>query len=247
MENSEYIIGNLETNTTKSIPLESNSFWWDNPKTLYEKKKMSQFFPSYDMTLVEKLNAMTRLSIILSIVLYLTTKNYLYFFIMIFVIAFTLFIYFTQKENMELFFNSEPNSTKNKINEEIIKDYETKEIQPTVNNPFMNINLITSPRTQEQAPKMWNDPELKKEVEDKYQYNLYRDVGDIYNKDNGQLYFYQMPSTTIPNEQTAFAKWCYSTGYTCKENSIACVPQIPIPEFPSISTTNPYDFTVRKY
>ncbi len=161
--------------------------------------------------------------------------------------VFTVFIFKTQKDNMELYFNSNPESDVNEINEKILKEKDLKEIKPTVNNPFMNINLITDDKTKPEAPRIWNDPQLKKTVEDKFQYNLYRSVSDVYNKDNGQLNFYQMPSTSIPNNQTSFAKWCYGTGYTCKENSIACAPQIPIPEYPSLSTQNPYDFTVQKY
>lgn len=245
MENSTYLKGNLDVNTTKSIPLESDPFWLDDFSILYQKNKISLFFPNADMTLVEKLNAMVRLSIILSIVLYFATRNYLYFFIMIMVMAFTVYIFKTQRENMELFFNSKDSSVVNRVNEKILSEA-NKSVEPSVNNPFMNINLITDNKTLEQAPKIWNDPEMKEKVEDKFGYNLYRDVGDVYNKDNGQLYYYQMPSTTIPNKQTEFAKWCYSTGYTCKENTIACAPQIPIPEYPSLSTQNPYDSTVRK-
>ena len=96
------------------------------------------------------------------------------------------------------------------------------DIQPTVDNPMMNINLITDDKTKEKAPISWNNDELKEEIEDKYNYNLYRDVGDLYGKSNSQRQFYTMPSTTIPNNQTSFAKWCYSTGPTCKETSIYC-------------------------
>ncbi len=247
MENSKYIAGNLTENTTKSLSIESDSFWLDDFKILYDKTRISQFFPTYDMTLIEKLNAMTRLSILLSMILYLATRNYHYFFIMIMVMLFTVFIFKTQKENMELYFNSYPNSDVNSVNEKIWNEDHKKKIEPTVNNPFMNINLITDDKTMPQAPKIWNDPELKKKVEEKFDYNSYRSVSDVYRKDNAELYFYQMPSTTIPNEQTSFAKWCYQTTATCKENSISCAPQIPIPEFPSIATQNPYDFTVQKY
>ena len=85
MENSKYIRGNLTENTTKSLSIESDPFWLDNFKILYDKSRISQFFPTYDMTIIEKLNAMTRLSILLSMILYLATRNYQYFFIMIMV------------------------------------------------------------------------------------------------------------------------------------------------------------------
>ncbi len=140
MENSKYVAGNLTENTTKSLQLESDDFWLDDFKILYEKTRIAQFFPTYEMTLVEKLNAMTRLSILLSFVLYLATRNYHYFFIMILVMGFTVFVYKTQRENMELYFNSNPSSDVNDINGKILKEDKEKFIQPTVNNPFMNIN-----------------------------------------------------------------------------------------------------------
>ncbi len=30
----------------------------------------------------------------------------------------------------------------------------------------------------------------------------------------------------MPNKQTEFAKWCYSTGPVCKENTIKCTPPV---------------------
>jgi patatin-like phospholipase/acyl hydrolase len=75
--------------------------------------------------------------------------------------------------------------------------------------------------------------------------NLYRDVGDLYGKSNSQREFYTAPSTTIPNNQTSFAKWCYSVGPTCKERSIYCTPEMN--QVPYIDTQNPYTQNDTKY
>ena len=83
-----------------------------------------------------------------------------------------------------------------------------------------------------------------KTIEDKFGYNLYRDVGDLYGKSNSQREFYTMPATTIPNNQTACAKWLYNTGPTCKEKSIYCTPEMDA--VPYIDNTNPYTFTNRE-
>ena len=86
-------------------------------------------------------------------------------------------------------------------------------------------------------PNLINNENIQKDIEDKFGYNLYRDVGDLYGKSNSQREFYTMPSTTIPNNQTSFAKWCYSVGPTCKEKSIYCTPESdPVPY---IDTMNP--------
>ena len=221
----------------------SDPFWLDNYKVLFAFNNLDRFFPSKNMTLVEKLNAIFRLSIYLSIGLYLVSGNYLYFYIMIIVGLFTIYIYKSQKDNIELYFNTENESFVNNVNEAVL-ERENLKVKPTVENPFMNINLITDNKTKERAPSSWNNKKIQENIEDKFGYNLYRDVGDLYGKSNSQREYYTMPSTTIPNNQTAFAKWLYNTGPTCKEKSIHCTPQMdPVP---FIDQTNPYLFTNQK-
>ena len=220
----------------------SDSFWIEDYKILFYKDRLADFFPTITMTLIEKLNAIFRLSIYLSVVLYLLTNNYLYFYIMIIVGLFTWFVYYNQRDNLELYFNSIPNSNENLIQE---SDHKINDIVPTTENPFMNINLITDNKEKEAPPASWNNDEVQKDIEDKFGYNLYRDVGDLYGKSNSQRQYYTMPSTTIPNNQTSFAKWCYSVGPTCKEKSIYCAPEMD--QVPYINTTDPYYLTNVKY
>jgi len=206
----------------------NSPFWGDDYKILFNKEYATEFFPTINMTMIEKLNAIMRLSIYLSLALYILTYNYHYLFIMILVGLFTYVIYTTQKDNLELFFNSIPNSDENLIQKNVYEN-ET-EVKPTTQNPFMNINLITDNKLKDAAPPSWNNEEVQKNIEDKFNYNLYRDVGDLYGKSNSQREYYTMPSTTIPNNQTSFAKWCYGVGPTCKEKSIYCAPEMnPVP------------------
>ena len=216
----------------------------DDYKILFYKERLTQFFPTIQMTLIEKLNAIFRLSIYLSILLYLLTSNYLYLYIMIIVGLFTAFIYYNQKDNIELYFNSDVNDTDNLIQKTTIEDAKIT-IEPNVENPFMNINLITDDKEKKAAPPSWNNEKIQEKIEDKFGYNLYRDVGDLYGKSNDQRQYYTMPSTTIPNNQTSFAKWCYGVGPTCKESSIYCTPEMN--QVPYVDTTDPYLMTPTKY
>jgi len=238
MDNNIDIKDNLE-DTNLNDP-----FWVNDYKILFYNQRLTDFFPTINMTLIEKLNAIFRLSIYLSIILYLFTSNYLYFYIMIIVGLFTYFIFYNQKDNLELYFNSDKNDPENSIIKSDI-DNKNNKIKPTTENPFMNINLITDNKEKEAAPSSWNNENMQKEIEDKFGYNLYRDVGDLYGKSNSQREFYTMPSTTIPNNQTSFAKWCYSVGPTCKEKSIYCTPEMN--QVPYIDTTNPTLFNNIKY
>ena len=234
---SDIIKNNENIEINKSYNLHDN-FWALNYKVLFDKNNVANFFPTNEMTTIEKLNAVMRLAIYLSITLYLTTSNYHYFYIMILVGAFTYFVYATQQDNIELYFNSEGDNTQNLVQKSVIS--KDNSVQPTVENPFMNINLITDNKTKKEAPPSWNDEESQKKIEDKFDYNLYRDVGDLYGKSNSQREYYTMPSTTIPNNQTSFAKWCYGVGPTCKEKSIYCAPEMsPVP-FIDTSNTTPY-------
>ena len=85
----------------------NDKFWLNDYKILFEKERLADFFPTITMTMIEKLNAIMRLAIYLSIALYIVSGNYHYLYIMIIVGLITYFIATTQKDNMELF---EPNT-----------------------------------------------------------------------------------------------------------------------------------------
>ena len=212
----------INTNNLKSKHLKGDKFWSENGWILIQQNRLSEFYPAFDMTVIEKLNALARLSIYLGLILYLFTLNYLYLYIPIVIILFTLFIYKMQYKNVEMYFNSY-NSKQNADNKKILVKKDCT--LPTYNNPFMNINVITDNPKKNEACKSWDNKTLKADIKDKFNVNLYRDVADLYGKNNSQRQYYTMPSTTLPNKQTEFAKWCYNTGATCKEDTIKCAPQ----------------------
>jgi hypothetical protein len=219
----------------------SDPFWMEDPAILFKPERLNQFFPTYQMTFIEKLNAITRLAIYLGLALYLVSSNYNWLYLAVLIPIFTIFMYKTQRENIETYFNNY-DSLENAINEAELLTPET--VKPTVNNPFMNINLITDDRTRAPATPSWNNDEVMADIEDKFNYNLYRDTGDLYGKNNSQRQYVTMPATTIPNDQTTFAKWLYQTGPTCKEKAVYCAPEFN--PFPMVDTSNPYELINRK-
>lgn len=193
-----------------------DKFWLNDYSILYRADKVTEFFPTISMNLAEKLNALVRLSIYLGVILLLIKGNYLYLYIPLITMAASVVIYktYSKSEGYE----------QNKLNTPSTRVKKQKTVKPTIDNPFMNINLITDDRKRESATLSFDKPKLQEEIEEKFNYNLYRDVSDLYGKNNSQREFYTAPSTTIPNDQTSFAKWCYSTGSTCKEDTIKCAP-----------------------
>jgi hypothetical protein len=225
-------------------------FWAENYKILFLTDKLTEFFPSMHMDVIEKLNALFRLSIYLSVLLYLLTKNYLYFYIAIIVGAFTVFIYYNKKDSVELYFNSIPNSDENIIAKEDFKgdDKNENRLYPTVENPFCNVDLIYGDKTLDLPKPSWNNEELMEDIEKKFNYNLYRGVDDIYGKSNSQRQFFTVNSPVVPNTQSAFAKWLYSPPINgvCKTNTTECMVGVPTTTA-VIDSSNPYPSTDVKY
>jgi hypothetical protein len=96
---------------------------------------------------------------------------------------------------------------------------------PTHSNPYMNflINEISELPRKPPAQNITR-PEVVSDIESKTGPKLYGDPGDVWNKNQGQLTFYTMPSTSLPNDRDSYQNWLYRVpGKTCKEgNASAC-------------------------
>ena len=190
-------------------------FWYDDPTILIATDRLDEFFPSKPMTIEEQLNATIRLLSYISIILTVYSGNINYIYIPIFGLIITYLIYKHSKDK-----------SINKVKkEDFVSNYNHNKnyVLPTIDNPFMNVQFddyIKNPN-REALNKLNNykNPKLDNLIEQKFNYNLYKDVSDIFDKNNSQRQFYTMPVTTIPNEQTLFAKWLYNTPPTCKENN----------------------------
>jgi hypothetical protein len=95
--------------------------------------------------------------------------------------------------------------------------------QPTVENPFANIvfsDYIDADKLAE--PCNADDPEVSNQMQNLYNSSIYRNLSDVWERENSQRMFYTTPIQTVPNNQTDFANWLYKTGPSCKENSEYC-------------------------
>jgi hypothetical protein len=234
----------------------SDPFWFDQPSILWQRDRLSEYFPAPNMSWAETLNSLVRASAYIALILCFWFSSDKPAYILLFALLLTFIIakypgvvssqltmatswldgLRTKKENEEL---KVKEKTKQIQVDQFVGSKEQENtwkegtIQPTTDNPFMNLNLITDPYNRAPAPLSYNSPSLQEKIEEDYSHNLYRDVGDVWNNSHGQLNFNTMPATTMPNDQTAFARWCYATPPTCKEEGIRCIaydinPQNPI-------------------
>lgn len=95
--------------------------------------------------------------------------------------------------------------------------------KPTVDNPYANIVFSDYLDAGNVAsPCNVDDEELPKKSLQLYNSTIFRNVDDVFERENSQRLFYTLPINTIPNKQTEFARWLYDTGPRCKEDTSKC-------------------------
>ena len=237
---------NTQDNTHIKIP-----FWSDDPNILFHKDYIFEFYPVETMTYEQKLNAVSRSVIILSIIAFILSRNTR----IIIISAITLFAVFI------LYFYQEKEKSKMKTKKQVQGLMDKEEgfanagldylkqqnagrmptdvfVAPTQSNPFGNVLMSDYDYNPDKkpAPPAYNQNvnndilnQAKKfvveanpdqpDIADK----LFKDLGDQYVFEQSLRPFNSTASTTIPNDQGAFAEFCYGSMVSCKEgNSFAC-------------------------
>lgn len=203
--------------------VQSDPFWYEDITVLFDKDRLIEFFPTKDMNLNEKFNAISRFFIYLSIVLFIVYRNYNIFFIPLVALSILWIVWHNDavmhKINIEQF--------DMKIKQDLgirpdvpIKIDSVGNIcqRPTPYNPFMNV-LISDYTDGPNRPPACSlaDDDIKAENDEYFNYNLYKNVEDIWDKNNSQRQYITMPWTTIPNDRDTFQKWLYSSRGVCKD------------------------------
>lgn len=234
-------------------------YWFHDIRVLTNLDYSRQFLPESGMTYAEKVNAIVRLSWYVGIVGGLVNSNYMYLYIPVLTMAITAILYAFRRQTIQDHLNKSQMSkaaamvaaggdpakaamleqqqaqhTGASLDPELadkFADYlESNEyVQPNVDNPFMNA-MPFDDRDRAPAAIQLGNPVKQMEVETAFDYGTYRDVDDVFNRNNSQRQFYTMPTTTFPGDQTAFANWLYKVPVTCKEgNGAQCVANVHTP------------------
>ena len=77
----------------------NEQFWYDNIKILIEKDKIKDFFPTKEMSIERKLNALVRCSLYISFLMSVLTNNINYIFVLIITLFITYMIYIFRKDD----------------------------------------------------------------------------------------------------------------------------------------------------
>lgn len=227
----------------------SDPFWFDDLSILINSKRLMEFFPNKKLSQNENLNALTRLGLYLSLAMIFYTKVIKWINIFIFILLLTYYLYSstsqsslekTTKKIVEKFdeVDSQPDiALQDKVSSELYSEdtnpdtQKTKCTIPTLDNPFMNMTMKDYLNYDETGTIVnrpdacdTSEPEIKKQIDDNFKNNLYKDVNDLFGKFNSQRQYYTMPWTgIIPDVNGDFKNWLYKSPKTCKENQDYCL------------------------
>jgi len=217
----------------------TTSFWLNNPSILLKRSDISELWPSSTMTNERKLNAITRLIILLTLLGYLVTKKEKFIvsgFVTLIVIV---ILYFIQTKNKKM-----PIKVEGFTNNDMFKIDKSHFTEPSVANPAMNVllpEIQDNPQRKEAAPAYEPDIESKinKTTIDMVKKNfndpniderLFKDLGDSFTFDQSMRTWYATPNTQVPNDQGSFAEFCYGDMISCRDtsnNEEACTRNAP--------------------
>ena len=211
-------------------------FWSDNPNILLNNEFMFELFPVEKMSFEQKLNAISRLVVLLTLISFFYTKGVR---ILLIGAVSLFFIFMLHKsktvENNEIKKKKEGFSPADPFKTADLKDVFR---EPDSTNPFGNVlvtDYIYNPKRKPAPPasnQKVNDDiiEQAKEVVRKSNPDqpditekLFKDLGDQYVFEQSLRPFHSTASTTIPNDQQSFSEFCYGGMVSCKEgNAFAC-------------------------
>ena len=226
----------------------TTQFWTNEPTILFNKEYMLDLWPNSNMNYEQKLNAITRLIILVSILGYILTMSTRIIFVGIItlVIIFVLFKMKKQKVTKEMInegFTVQGNdvtglfdktlSTTNPVTLESVLKSEFKE--GTKRNPFSNVLLteIMDEPDRKSAPPSFNpdvDEKITKDVKRSVQMlnpdikntskQLFGDLYEEFNLDQSNRVFFSTANTKVVNDQGAFAQFLYNDlKYSAKEST----------------------------
>jgi len=228
--NNANVVNNANNaNVVNGATNENSIFWLANPSILFSKNHITELWPSEKMTREQKLNAITRLVILLTLAGFFLSNNYK---ILVTGIVSIVFLIITYK-----ILNKDVNVKLNETfsNENIYDKVKHNFTNPTSANPIMNILL---PEIQDNPHRLEAAPAYNKAVEkainqetqdfivtnfnndETIRKKLFDDRGDKFDFECSMRQFYSTANTRVPNNQNEFARFCYGNMASCKDGDV---------------------------
>lgn len=188
-------------------------FWFDNPNVLVNS---TEFWPTNDMTSVEKYNAITRTIILLTIIGFVSSKSVQLLFVTF--VALGIIVYLNNMNEKKT--NSKLDLTEGYATNDLYNVLKPNLDTPTKQNPLSNV-MLEADVEKKAAPPAYNN-KVKKEIDETIKQNiidqnadnkdiekLFYELGDKVKFTDSTRSFYSTANTQIPNDQEGFSQFCY--------------------------------------
>jgi hypothetical protein len=222
-------------------------FWTNDPTVLFNKEYIFELWPTTEMCYEQKLNAITRLIILITILGYVSTMSQRILVIGFLTLAVIFVLFKMRKQKLTSAMVQEgfgdnispsvlkqkPKSITNPVTLETVLNDEFKE--GNKRNPFSNVLLtqINDEPERKSAPPSFNvdvDEDITKNIKKTVQMlnpgikntnkQLYGDLWQNFELDQSNRVFYSTPNTRVENDQGAFAQFLYNDlKYSGKEST----------------------------
>ena len=219
-------------------------FWSNDPTILFNKESMLQLWPTQQMTFEAKLNAISRLIIVISILGFVFTRNFNLLIIGIITLAIIFTIYrlrkqklvsSLKKEGFSLNFLKNSSSDKATTNPITMESLLRSNFHPTTKkNPFGNVLLTDindTPNRLAAAPSF--NPDVYEDIMNATKKQtqmlnpgiintnkqLFGDLKTTYDFDNSMMRFYSTANSRIASDQGAFSQYLYGNMPSGKESN----------------------------
>jgi|UniRef100_A0A6C0JQT3 hypothetical protein len=241
--NTQYTIIDNKENDMNCKKKRIVPFWIENPNILLDSRYILEFFPIDTMSYNQKMNAVTRTIIILTILGFVLTQHIRILLIGLLTvgIVYLMHYYHTVEDDKVKMKRSEGFNSGPAHDYLVEKGIAIKNDifqEPDASNPFSNV-LITDydyNPDKKPAPPSFNENVNAKILKEAKQFvidanpdqpdianKLFKDLGEEMVFEQSLRQFNSNPNTTIPNDQSAFAEFCYGSMISCKEgNNFAC-------------------------
>ena len=219
-------------------------FWFEDPTVLFNQKYIGEIWPTNEMSYEQKLNAITRLIILLTILGYVLTLSIKLIFVLIVTLIMICLLYMYYKNNTSIKndnSNIEGMINYNEKKSDIIKNPQTLETflksdfkEGTKKNPFSNVLLtqINGDPERKSAPPSFNEDvseDITKNVKEAVQYmnpgikntdkQLFGDLWENFQLDQSNRQFCSTANTRVANDQTAYAHFLYGNMPSAKDST----------------------------
>jgi len=224
-------------------------FWSNDPTVLFNKEYILELWPTTNMCYEQKLNSITRLVILITILGYISTMSERILLVggLTLAVIFVLFTMRKQKLTKEMLnegfkvqgnevtgmFDKKPASYVNPVTLDSVLKSEFKE--GTKKNPFSNVLLtqINDDPERKSAPPSFNvdvDEDITKNVKRSVQMmnpgikntnkQLYGDLWQEFELDQSNRAFFSTANTRVqPGDQASFGQFLYGTMPSAKEST----------------------------